>query len=85
MGRARITDHSETTWQQKRASIARRSQGLPPDHPELVELRRKLKTQRVEEYIERVLSEAPPLTADQRARLAELLQPVRGKAGALTP
>lgn len=30
-----------------------------------------------QEYIDKVLSEAPPLTAEQRTRLAELLRPVR--------
>lgn len=28
-------------------------------------------------YISRVLAEAPPLSAEQRAKLAELLRPVR--------
>lgn len=28
-------------------------------------------------YVQRLLAEAPPLTAEQRTRLAELLAPVR--------
>jgi hypothetical protein len=31
----------------------------------------------IDRYVEQVLAEAPPLTADQRAALAELLRPVR--------
>jgi hypothetical protein len=66
-----------TTWKTKRAQIARRSQDLPPNAPELIELRQELKEQRLAEYIEHVLAAAPPLTAEQRTRLAELLRPVR--------
>jgi hypothetical protein len=36
--------------------------------------------ERTAEYIERVLAEAPPLTDEQRTKLAELLVPVRGPA-----
>ncbi|MCB0942697.1 MAG: hypothetical protein KDB72_20940 [Mycobacterium sp.] len=32
---------------------------------------------RTRAYIDRVLAEAPPLTAEQRWKLAELLKPVR--------
>ena len=31
-------------------------------------------------YIQKVLADAPPLTSEQRTRLAELLAPVRGVA-----
>jgi len=33
------------------------------------------------EYIRKLVDEAPPLSADQRAKLAELLAPVRRTAG----
>lgn len=44
--------------------------------------------QRIEDYVSTILAAAPPLTAEQRSRLAELLRPVRvhpgvGEAGAL--
>jgi hypothetical protein len=68
---------AETTWTHKRAKLARLSQKLPPDAPELGELRTELRTQRTAEYLGRVLSEAPPLTDEQRSRLAELLKPAR--------
>jgi hypothetical protein len=34
------------------------------------------------DYVDRILKEAPPLTDDQRNRLAELLRPVRQLRGA---
>jgi hypothetical protein len=68
---------SSTTWQSKRARIARLSKDLPREHPHLVELRQELKTQRTQQYIEKVLADWPPLTDHQRTALAELLKPVR--------
>jgi hypothetical protein len=44
--------------------------------------RLNLKALRVEEYVCKVLAEAPPLTDEQRTRLAELLKPVRVSGGA---
>jgi hypothetical protein len=66
-----------TTWKQKRGKLARLSQDLPPNAPELRELRAELRAQRLGEHIEKILSEAPPLNEEQRTRLAELLRPVR--------
>jgi hypothetical protein len=68
---------TETTWKQKRGKLARLSQSLPSDAPVLCELRGELKAQRLEEHIAGVLAAAPPLTDEQRGRLAELLRPVR--------
>lgn len=65
-----------------RAQYARLSRDLPPGHPTLTELRTRLKLERAEEYVGKLLAEAPPLTDEQRTRLAELLKPVRRTAGA---
>jgi len=46
--------------------------------PTLPELRRDLRAAGLEDYIRRVVGAAPPLTADQRDRLATLL---RGSGG----
>jgi hypothetical protein len=62
---------------QKRGLLARLSRDLPRDHPEIVALRTEIKLDRAEEYIEKLLATAPPLTDEQRTRLAELLKPVR--------
>jgi hypothetical protein len=46
--------------------------------PEAVdELRRDLKASRAEDYIRRLVESAPPLTPEQRDRLALLLRPTR--------
>lgn len=65
----------------KRGLLARRSQDLPPDHPELVALRTELKLDRAAEYISKLIAETPPLTDEQRTRLTELLKPVRVTGG----
>jgi hypothetical protein len=49
------------------------------DDPVVVEARRDLRAAKLEEYIERTVGEAPPLTSEQRDRLALLL---RGGAAA---
>lgn len=67
----------QTTWKQKRGTLARRCQDLPPDHPEIIELRRELKAQRLQEHIAEVIESAPALTAQQRERIAELLRGAR--------
>jgi len=58
-----------------RAQVARRTQTCPPDHPSLVEARQNLKAARLEEHIRKLVDSAPPLTAEQRDRLAVLLRP----------
>ncbi len=66
-----------TTWKQKRGKLARLSQDLPADHPELVELRRDLAADRLGEYIEKVVAQAPPFTREQVDQLRVLLEPAR--------
>jgi hypothetical protein len=46
--------------------------------PEVIEeARRDLAAEKIANYVTKVLDAAPPLTDEQRARLAELLRPVR--------
>ena len=47
------------------------------DDPEIALARRDLEASKLADHIERVLAEAPPLTDEQRSKLAELLRPVR--------
>jgi hypothetical protein len=47
--------------------------------PELIDAYRDLASAKLEQYIQRVISEAPPLTPEQRDRIASLL---RGGAAA---
>lgn len=65
-----------------RASVAALSRCVrngerPADDPDLVTARRDLNAARLESYIEKVLAQAPPLSDEQRNRLAELLRPAR--------
>jgi hypothetical protein len=53
----------------------------PADDPELIDAQRDYRAGRAEEYIEAILRQAPPLTDEQRCRLAELLRPVRIASG----
>ncbi|WP_431840840.1 hypothetical protein [Gordonia hongkongensis] len=65
-----------------RARVAVLSRSKSPDDPVLVEARRNLKAANIERYIGKALAAAPPLTDEQRTRLAELLRPVRTGGGA---
>jgi hypothetical protein len=44
------------------------------DHPKVVEVDRDLAALRLEEYISKTLAAAPPLTSEQRSRIASLLR-----------
>lgn len=60
-------------WTHHRAKVASLTRSRPADDPELVEARQNLKAARLESHIERILTEAPPLTVDQLQRIAGLL------------
>lgn len=59
-----------------RAAVARAVLQKNPDAER--EARRNLATEKIAEYIARVLAQAPPLTDEQRTRLAGLLRPHGG-------
>ena len=58
----------------ERAKIASWSRYRDPDDPELEEARRNLRAERLADHVARVVDEAPPLTAEQRDRIAAILQ-----------
>ena len=62
-------------WTNERARIASLSRSRDPDDPALVDARRNLRYERLADHIARVVAEAPPLTGDQRRKLAALLAP----------
>ena len=67
------------SWTHERAKVAALSRCVaagerPADDPELKEARRNLRALRLEDHVARVLSEAPPLTAEQREHIAALLR-----------
>jgi len=57
-----------------RGRIAGLSRDRAADDPELVEARQRCRELNLAAYIETVVSAAPPLTGEQRARLATLLR-----------
>ena len=57
----------------ERARVASLTRSRTADDPELLDARRNMRTERLAEYIKRVVDAAPPLSAAQRDRLALLL------------
>lgn len=57
-----------------RARVAALSRSRSANDPDLVAAKRELREARLAEYIQRTVAEAPPLTFDQRERLAVLLR-----------
>lgn len=63
-------------WTSPRARVASLSRDRSPDDPVLIAARRDLRAARLEDYVARVVAEAPPLTEAQRDRIAALLRGV---------
>ncbi len=61
------------SWTSERARVASLTRSRAVDDPDLVDARRCLKAERLADYITRTVEAAPPLTAEQRQRLAALL------------
>lgn len=66
------------SWTQDRARVASLSRSRTADDPDLIDARRNLKAAKLEEYVSRVVAEAPQLTPAQVDRIAALLHPVGG-------
>ena len=62
------------------ATVAGIERACGPDDPRLPDLRRDLAAARLEEYVQRVVDEFPPLTNEQRNQIAALLRPARQTA-----
>lgn len=65
---------------EKRSALARHAAAVRWDKPNQSETARDLATARIVEYVAQVVSSAPPLTQEQRDRIAALLRPVGGGA-----
>jgi hypothetical protein len=61
------------SWKTDRARVAALSRSRTVDDPALIDARRNLRAERLEDYISKTLATAPPLTNEQRERLALLL------------
>lgn len=57
-----------------RGRIAGLSRDRSPDDPELLDARRNLRATMLRDHVQKVLAEAPPLTQEQRDRVAALLR-----------
>ena len=72
---------SSKTVAHRKARVASLTRSRTPDDPEFVAAKRDLAEANIADYLEKVLAAAPPLTDEQRSRLAELLKPVRVRCG----
>ncbi|MGV0788684.1 hypothetical protein ABQF33_17385 [Mycolicibacterium sp. XJ2] len=60
--------------------VASLSRDLDQDDPDLIDAQRQLREAQLAAHIAQVVASAPPLTTEQRDRLAELLRPARESA-----
>lgn len=60
-------------WTHQRAKCAALTRSRAADDPELLDAKRNLRAARLEDYIQRAVDSAPPLTLEQKQRLAALL------------
>lgn len=61
------------SWTAERARVAALTRSRSADDPELIEARKNLRYERAADYITELVESAPPLTDNQRNRLASLL------------
>lgn len=62
------------SWTTERARVASLSRSRTPDDPDLTEARQNLRVERLADAIRKAVDAAPPLTPEQRDRLAHLLR-----------
>jgi hypothetical protein len=62
-----------------RAQIAAKTRHRGPEHPETAEAHREYRAEGLAEHVRRVVDTFPPLTAEQRDKIAALLRPGRGR------
>lgn len=74
-----MSTHISESWTKKRSRLANTLRQNPS--ADVTELRRDLKAARLEDYIKRTVDAAPPLTVEQRERLAHLLTPALAAGG----
>lgn len=72
---------SSPSWTSERARVAVLTRDHGPDSPLVADARRDLRAARLADYVERVVSIAPPLTDEQRDRVAALLKPTPSGRG----
>ena len=68
------------TWTRERAKLAALSRHRSHDDPDVLAAARDLRAVRLEDHVAQVVALAPPLTDEQRARIARLLHGSGGEA-----
>lgn len=68
------------SWTKDRARVAALSRSRNPDDPDLIDARRNLKAARLEDYVNKVVAEAPELSNEQLDKIAGLLRAGGGAA-----
>jgi hypothetical protein len=63
-----------STWTQARSELALLHRDRPHDAEAIAAARRNYRAARAEEYIRKLVDQAPPLTDEQRTKLAALLR-----------
>jgi hypothetical protein len=63
-----------SSWTSERARVASLSRSRSADDPELLSAKGRLRAERLAQHVARVVAEAPPLTPEQRDRIAALLR-----------
>jgi hypothetical protein len=66
---------ADQTWRAHRGRLNALRRHRSPDDPAIADAARDLKATRLADHIRAVVDAAPPLTEEQRARLAALLAP----------
>jgi hypothetical protein len=61
------------SWTKARSELAIMAKTHAPSDPAMVEKRQELRALKLEDHVKRVISQAPPLTDEQRERIANLL------------
>ncbi len=70
------------SWTKARSDLANTIKADPTNVEAITEKRRQLKAARLADHIARVVAEAPPLTKEQRDKLALLLRGSSDSGGA---
>jgi hypothetical protein len=67
-----------STWTQARSELALLHRDHPDDAEAIAAARRDYRAARAEDYIRKLVDQAPPLSDEQRTRLAAILRPSGG-------
>jgi hypothetical protein len=68
-----LVNDSPIDWRHERARIAALTRSRPPDDPELVACRRRLRTRRLTNYLRAEIASDLPLTPVERRELVAIL------------